>query len=89
MERKEDSLDNSTLKTITKYFFSTKEKNLLSHKLFIRNILEEIKTYQSYCLIKSQNAKEIKSVIIEIKNKLLSINKEKIILKKFLENEII
>ena len=89
MERKEDSLDNSTLKTITKYFFSTKEKNLLSHKLFIRNILEEIKTYQSYCLIKSQNAKEIKSVIIEIKNKLLSINKEKIIIKELLENEII
>ena len=77
MERKEDSL------------FSTSEKNLLSHKSFIRNILDQIKTYQSYCLIKSQNTKELKYIINEIKHKLLSINKEKILLKEFLENEII
>ena len=87
MERKEDSLDNS--KIFRKYLFSTSEKNLLSHKSFIRNILDQIKAYQSYCLIKSQNAKELKSFINEIKSKLFSINKEKILLKEFLEKEII
>ena len=86
---KEDSLDNNTSKTYIKYLFSTSEKNLLSHKSFIKNILNEIKTYQSYCLIKSQNTKELKSLIIEIKNKLLSINKEKIIIKELLESQII
>ena len=86
---KEDSLDNNTSKTYIKYLFSTSEKNLLSHKSFIRNILNEIKTYQSYCLIKSQNTKELKSLITEIKSKLLSINKEKIIIKELLESQII
>jgi len=89
MERKEFSLNNNISKTSPKFLFATSEKNLLSHKSFIRNILDEIKTYQSYCLIKNQNAKELKSFLTEIKNKLLSINKEKIILKKILENEII
>jgi len=89
MEMKEDSLDNNTSKTYIKYLFSTSEKNLLSHKSFIRNILNEIKTYQSYCLIKSQNTKELKSLITEIKSKLLSINKEKIIIKELLESQII
>lgn len=86
---KEDSLDNNTSKTYIKYLFSTSEKNLLSHKSFIKNILNEIKTYQSYCLIKSQNTKELKSLITEIKSKLLSINKEKIIIKELLESQII
>ena len=86
---KEDFLDNNTSKTYIKYLFSTNEKNLLSHKSFIRNILNQIKTYQSYCLIKSQNTKELKSLITEIKSKLLSINKEKIIIKELLENQII
>ena len=82
MERKEDSADNNN-------FNYKRQKNLLSHKSFIRNTLDEIKTYQSYCLIKSQNKKELISFITGIKHKLLSINKEKKRLKELLENEII